>query len=173
MIKTRLEGAKEAWPDKLPGVLWAYRTTVRTPTSETPFKMAFGTDAVIHVEVRESRRRRACYDEQSNNEGLKLALDCLPEVRDDAAQRMALYQERITRYYNQRVKLKHFNPRDMVLRKVSRATKDLNEGKLGPNWEGPYKVIRYSRRGSYYLEDTNGKPLPHPWNAEYLKKYYQ
>ena len=57
------------------------------------------------------------------------------------------------RYYNQRVKLKQFNPRDMVLRKVSQATKDLNNGKLGPNWEGPYKVIRYSRRGSYYLED--------------------
>ena len=43
------------------------------------------------------------------------------------------------RYYNQRVKLKRFNPKDMVLRKVSQATKDPNEGKLGPNWEGPYK----------------------------------
>ena len=85
---------------------------------------------------------------------------------------MALYQERMMRYYNQRVKLKRFNPRDMVLRKISQATKDLNEGKLGPNWEGPYKVIRYSRRGSYYLEDTKGKPLSRPWNAEHLKKYY-
>ena len=86
---------------------------------------------------------------------------------------MALYQERMTRYYNQRVKLKRFNLGDMVLRKVSQATKDPNERKLGPNWEGPYKVIRHSRRGSYYLEDTKGKPLPRPWNAEHLKKYYQ
>ena len=31
IIKTRLEGAKGIWPDELPGVLWVYRTTVRTP----------------------------------------------------------------------------------------------------------------------------------------------
>ena len=79
----------------------------------------------------------------------------------------------MTRYYNQRVKLKHFNLGDMVLRKVSQATKDPNERKLGPNLEGPYKVVRHSRRGSYYLEDTKGKPLPRPWNAEHLKKYCQ
>ena len=37
IIKTRLEGAKGIWPDKLPSVLWAYRTTARTPTRETLF----------------------------------------------------------------------------------------------------------------------------------------
>ena len=34
--KTRLEGAKGIWPDELPSVLWAYRTTARTSTGETP-----------------------------------------------------------------------------------------------------------------------------------------
>ena len=37
IIKTRLEGAKGILPDELPSVLWAYRTTARTPTGETPF----------------------------------------------------------------------------------------------------------------------------------------
>ena len=32
IIKTRLDEAKGAWPEELPSVLWAYRTTVRTPT---------------------------------------------------------------------------------------------------------------------------------------------
>ena len=58
---------------------------VRTPTGKTPFKLAFGTKAVSPVEVGVSSIRRTCYDEHSNDEGLKLALDCLPEVRDDAA----------------------------------------------------------------------------------------
>ena len=102
LIKTRLEGEKGAWLEELPGVLWAYRTTVRTPTGETPFKMAFGTEAVVPMEVGMSSLIRASYDEQSNDDGRKLALDCLLEVRDDAAQRMALYQERMRRYYNQR-----------------------------------------------------------------------
>ena len=37
IIKTQLEGANGIWPDELPSILWAYRTTIRTPTGETPF----------------------------------------------------------------------------------------------------------------------------------------
>ena len=65
--------------------------TVRTLTGETPFKMVFGTEAIIPVEVGVSSLRRTRYGEHSNDEGLKLALDCLPEIRDDATRRMALY----------------------------------------------------------------------------------
>ena len=59
--------------------------TVRTPTGKTPFKMAFRTEAVVPVEISVASIRRAWYDEHSNDEGLKLALNCLHEVRDDAA----------------------------------------------------------------------------------------
>ena len=37
LIKTQLEGTKGLWPEELPSILWAYRTTVRIPTGETPF----------------------------------------------------------------------------------------------------------------------------------------
>ncbi|GFY84700.1 hypothetical protein Acr_03g0014740 [Actinidia rufa] len=39
------------------------------------------------------------------------------------------------------------------------------------NMEGPYKVIKVSRPGTCWLEDLNGKALPHPWNAEHLKSW--
>ena len=51
IIKTRLKGAKEAWPKELQNVLWAYRTTTKVPTRETPFRLTFGIEAVISVEV--------------------------------------------------------------------------------------------------------------------------
>ena len=51
IIKTRLKGVKGIWPDELPSVLWAYRTTARTPTGETLFQLAYRTDAVIPTEV--------------------------------------------------------------------------------------------------------------------------
>ena len=76
-------------------------------------------------------------------------------------------------YYNRGVKLRRLEIGDLVLRKVSIATKYPNQGKLGPTWEGPYRVIHYSRRGSYHLETLNGQKLPRPWNIENLKKYYQ
>ena len=76
-------------------------------------------------------------------------------------------------YYNRRVKLKRLEIGDLVLRKVSIAMKDPNQGKLGLTWEGPYRVVHYSRRGSYHLETLDGQKLPRPWNIKNLKKYYQ
>ena len=51
-IKTRLKKAKGTWADELYHVLWAYRTTQRLPTGETPFALAFGTEAVIPIELK-------------------------------------------------------------------------------------------------------------------------
>uniref|UniRef100_A0A2N9H429 Reverse transcriptase domain-containing protein n=1 Tax=Fagus sylvatica TaxID=28930 RepID=A0A2N9H429_FAGSY len=171
-IKTRLEGAKSKWVEELPSVLWAYRTTVRIPTKETPFKLTFGTEAIILVEIGLTTLRTTFHKEEENEGQLHLNLDLLDETREKAAQRIALYQGKMARYYNTKVKLRRFEVGDWVLRKVTQATKDPSQGKLGPNWEGPYKIIQYYRRGTYHLEDRHGKKLPHPWNAEHLKKYY-
>uniref|UniRef100_A0A2N9EWT7 Reverse transcriptase RNase H-like domain-containing protein n=1 Tax=Fagus sylvatica TaxID=28930 RepID=A0A2N9EWT7_FAGSY len=171
-IKTRLEGAKSMWVEELPSVLWAYRTTVRTPTKETPFKLTFGTEAVIPVEIGLTTLRTTFHKEEENEGQLHLNLDLLDETREKAARRIALFQGKMARYYNTKVKLRRFEVGDWVLRKVTQEPKDPSQGKLGPNLEGPYKIIQYYRRGTYHLEDHHGKKLPHPWNAEHLKKYY-
>ena len=68
IIKTCLEGIKGVWPDELPGVLWAYRTTVRTPTGETPFKLAYGSETVIPAEVHMANHRVTMYQDKDNEE---------------------------------------------------------------------------------------------------------
>ena len=50
-LKKKLECLKGAWVDKLPMVLWAYRTTPKEAMGETPFSFVFGTEAVIPAEV--------------------------------------------------------------------------------------------------------------------------
>ena len=173
IIKTKLDDAKGTWPEELPNVLWAYRTTTRTPTGEIPFRLTYGTEVVIPVEVGVTSTKRAAFSKEGNDEKLRLNLDCLDEVKDKASSRMAKYQQKMAEYYNKRVKLRHLNIRDLVLRKVSAATKDPSQGKLRPMWEGPYRVVHYSRRGSYHLETLDGQKLPHPWNIENLKKFHQ
>uniref|UniRef100_A0A2N9G447 Integrase catalytic domain-containing protein n=1 Tax=Fagus sylvatica TaxID=28930 RepID=A0A2N9G447_FAGSY len=172
MIKTRLEGAKGLWPEELPNILWAYRTTARTPTGETPFRLTYGTEAVIPVEIGLTTWRTNNYDEESNDDQLRSNLDLVDEVRDQAEARTRVYQQRMARYYDRRVKHREFKVGDLVLRKVTLATKDPAQGKLGPTWEGPYRVVKFHRRGTYHLEKLDGDALPHPWNAEHLKKYY-
>uniref|UniRef100_A0A2N9FJ88 Uncharacterized protein n=1 Tax=Fagus sylvatica TaxID=28930 RepID=A0A2N9FJ88_FAGSY len=100
LIKTRLEGAKGLWPEELPSILWAYRTTVRIPTGETPFRMTFGSEAVVPVEIGLTTFRTSTHDEQENEEQLRLNLDLIDEVRETAETRVKRYQERMARHYN-------------------------------------------------------------------------
>ena len=173
IIKTKLDEAKGAWPDELPNVLWVYRTTTRTPTGETPFRLTYGTEAVIPVEVEVTNTRRTTFSKEENDDKLRVNLDYLDEVKDKASSRMTEYQWKMAEYYNKRVKLRQLDIGDLVLRKVTMTTKDPTQGKLGPTWEGPYRVVYYSRRGSYHLETLDGRRLPRPWNIKHLKKYHQ
>ena len=89
IIKTWLEGAKGIWLDELPSVLWAYQTTVRTPTGKTPFRLTYGVDAVIPVEVGLTTYRVQNYMEDENEEAMCLKLDLVDEARATAEQRLA------------------------------------------------------------------------------------
>ena len=40
-------------------------------------------------------------------------------------------------------------------------------------YAGSYKIVKYSRKGTCYLESLNGKQLPHPWRVEHFKRYYR
>ena len=173
IIKIRLEGAKGVWPDELPGVLWAYRTTVKTPIGETPFKLAYGSEAVITAELHMANQRVMKYQDEDNEEQLCLNLDLIDEVRMDAEQRTARYKNLMAKQYDVMVKPRRFNIGDLVLKMVFLATRNPAHGKLGPNWEGPYRVINYKRQGSYYLETLDRRKLEHPWNVEHLRRYYQ
>ena len=50
-LKTKLEVLKGKWVEYLSELLWAYRTTRKSATQETPFALAFGTEAVAPVEI--------------------------------------------------------------------------------------------------------------------------
>ncbi|XP_075658871.1 uncharacterized protein LOC142628711 [Castanea sativa] len=140
MIKTRLEGLKGIWLDELPSVLWAYKTTARTPTGETPFHLAFRSEAVIQAEVGLASYRIAHPNERKNEEGIRVQLDLLDEVRATVEQWMTRHQDLMAKHFNTKAKPWHFNIGDLILRKVMTATRDPIWGKLGPNWEGPYKI---------------------------------
>ena len=108
------------------------------PNRKTPFRVTYGAEAVISVEVGVTSVRRETFNEECNDDELRLNLDCLDEVRDKASSKMAKYQLKMAEYYNKRVKLRRLDIGDLVLRKITTATKDLTQGKLGPTWEGPY-----------------------------------
>ena len=91
IIKTQLEGAKGIWPNELPSILWANRTTARTPTRETPFRLTYGANAVIPAEVGLTSYRVQNYMEDKNEAAMCLQLDLVDEDRATAEKRLAQY----------------------------------------------------------------------------------
>ncbi|KAL2228349.1 UNVERIFIED_CONTAM: Gag-Pol polyprotein [Sesamum indicum] len=82
-LKTRLEN-KGSWVDELHGVLWAYRTTPRPATGETPFCLVYGTEAIIPAEIGEESQRVALYDPEVNQGERSFNLTVIKKKRDAA-----------------------------------------------------------------------------------------
>lgn len=171
-MKKRLDDAKGRWTEELYNVLWAYRTTPRTATGETPFKLAYGTEALIPLDVGVGADRIATYDLFPNIEGLKTNMDLLDEVREEAVNKISKYQAQVSKYFSKRVHEKTFEIGDLVLRKTA-ALAPSQTGKLMLNWEGPYKIIGKPRIGTYKLSKTDGTVVKNTWHASSLRKYYQ
>ena len=170
-IKKRLGSAKGNWVDELPSVLWSYRTTPRSSTGETPFSLVYGTEAVIPPELSARSLRITSFEEHATNDGIRQNLDLLEEKREEAHLRQATYKSKTESYYNRRVRGRAFKVGDWVLRRndASHAEKG---GKLGPTWEGPYKVVENHLNGAYTLEAADGRPIPRTWNVAHLRKFH-
>ena len=151
-LKTKLEDLKGKWVEYLPEVLWAYRTTQKSATRETPFALAFGTEVVAPVKVVIKSPRIELASVEHNEEALRLNLDLLDEKREQVLRRTEDYQRKTARYYNKKVKPRSYMPGDLVLKKFLSARKNPAHGKLGPNWEGPYIVSQVVRLGNYELQ---------------------
>ena len=76
----------------------------------------YGTEAVLPVEVAIPSLRVTNYQQEVNDDSLLARLDLLPEMREEAATKLSIYQDRITRYYNRRVKHRPLKVGDLVLR---------------------------------------------------------
>lgn len=103
-FKRRIGRAKGVWLDLLPQILWAYRTTPNTSTKETSFSLAYGSEALLPIELKTLTHRVDTFNVEENEQQLPLNLDLLEERRENAEIRWAAYQQRVTKYYNQKVK---------------------------------------------------------------------
>ena len=139
-LKKRLDDAKGLWVEELPSTLWAIRTTAHSGTRDTPFNLAFGTDAVILVEIEINTLRVSHYDSQQNEVNIRANLDLLKEMREDASIKAAARQRSVAQHFNKQVKARLFEEGDLVLRNCQASRPVGEQRKLSPTWEGPYLV---------------------------------
>ncbi|XP_028065914.1 uncharacterized protein LOC114268880 [Camellia sinensis] len=145
----------------------------RRSTGDTPYPLTYGLEAVIPLEVGLSTLRSELFESTSNKEAIAQALDMAKGRREAALIRLVANQQQLIKSFNQKVFPRQFTLGELVLRKVMDHKRVPGEGKLRPNWEGPYKVTVVTGNRAYYLEDLKGRAIPRPWNVANLKKYYQ
>ena len=139
---------------------------------ETPFSFTYGAEAVIPAKVNLCSARVSGFISVENSELMLKQLNLLEECLESATIQLTKYQQKLIRRYNRDVRRREFGAGDLVLQKVVRNTWDISAGKFAPTWEGPYRVTAIAGAGAYYLEDLDERPLPRPWNAHNLKKFY-
>ncbi|XP_074351489.1 uncharacterized protein LOC141690599 [Apium graveolens] len=112
-IEKRLRESKGKWPEELLNVLWAYITSPRTSTGETPFKLAYKTEAMLPIEVGSPSHRAINFDEVANEEGLRTNIELIDEVRDQAVERMEKYKEKTKEHFSKKSRVKNFQVGDL------------------------------------------------------------
>ena len=95
-LKTRLEKAKGLWEKELLTLLWAYQTTPRATTRETPFSLTYGFEAVVPTELELPTYWVENYNDWENGEALRGGLDLVEEKKENAYLIMAAYKERVS-----------------------------------------------------------------------------
>ena len=134
--------------------------------------MTYGVEAVIPLETGFPITRTSSFNPKDNDEQLTRNLDLIEEKRENAMVQLAYYQQKLKQGYDANVKLRPLAPGDLVLRKVVGVAKNPAWGKLGPNWEGLYRITSKAGIGAYFLKDLDEQVVPRPWNVHNLKRYY-
>ena len=109
------------WHEMLPFALHGYRTSVRTSTGETPYSLVYGMEVVLPVEVEIPSLRVLLDVKLDEAEWIRTRfneLSLIEEKRLAAVCHGKLYQRRMKRAFDQKVRPRNYQTGDLVLKRI-------------------------------------------------------
>jgi len=110
------------WHEMLPFALHAYRTAVRTSTGTTPYSLVYDMEAVMSLEVEIPSLRVLMDSELEEAECAKVRYEQLNLIGEKMIAAICyhqLYQKRMAKAYDKKVRPRLFQEGDLVLKKIS------------------------------------------------------
>ncbi|XP_068328282.1 uncharacterized protein [Pyrus communis] len=107
-LKKTLLDKMAKWPDEVSSVLWAYRTTKKQATGETPFSLVYGYKVIIPSKALMPSITTVLPNFKQNEKKMATNLDLAEEEREKVITRIAAYQQQLLSNYNKREKIRQF-----------------------------------------------------------------
>ncbi|GJV54175.1 reverse transcriptase domain-containing protein [Tanacetum coccineum] len=139
------------WSKKLNDALWAFRTSYKTPTSCTPFRLVYGKTCHLPVEIEYKVHlalKQCNIDLMLARKSNLMQRNELAELRDGAYKNTRIYKEQPNKWHDSRLRgNRDFKVSDKVLLYNSRLK--MYPGKLKSKWSGlniikrvyPYEAV--------------------------------
>ncbi|XP_019226103.1 PREDICTED: uncharacterized protein LOC109207612 [Nicotiana attenuata] len=162
------------WHEKLPFAILGYRTTIRTSVGAMPYLLVYGTEAVIPAEVEIPSLRIIVEAGIEDTEWVKYRLEQLSLIDEKRLAAVCfgqLYQQRMARAYNKKVRPRKFEVGQLVLKCIFPHQEEA-KGKFAPNWQGPYLIKKVLSKRALHLTYIEGKVTDISINANPVKRYY-
>nr|GFB37811.1 reverse transcriptase domain-containing protein [Tanacetum cinerariifolium] len=163
---------RASWSDKLDDALWAFRTTYKTLTGSTPYKLVYGKACHLPVELEHKAYwalKHANFDLETAGDHRKVQINKLNELRDQAYENSLIYNEKTKRIHESKIKNRVFNIGDRVLLFNSRLK--IFSSKLKSRWSGPFTISQVYSYSTVELSQPDGPNFK--VNGHRLKNYFR
>ncbi|KAL0295506.1 UNVERIFIED_CONTAM: hypothetical protein Sangu_2507700 [Sesamum angustifolium] len=175
LLKKVVAKSKRDWHERIGEALWAYRTTVRTPTQATPYALVYGVEAVLPLEQQIPSLRIAIQKGLTEEENARIRLEeleALDEKRLKHNKGSSVTKPDCLGRSIKRCVCILFQVDDLVLAvRKPIITTHRTGNKFLPKWDGPYVVKEAYTNGAYKLVAEDGLRIG-PINGKFLKRYY-
>ena len=95
----------------------------------------------------------------------------LDEKRLKALNHIQVYQRRLRKAFDKKVRTRDLKLGDLVLEEIQALVQDANR-KFKQNWASPYIIKQIYFGGAVRLMDLDANPITEPTNMDQLKNYH-
>ncbi|GJZ18752.1 reverse transcriptase domain-containing protein [Tanacetum coccineum] len=109
---------RASWSNKLDNALWAFRTVFKTPIGFTPYKLVYGKDCHLPIELEHKAYwalKHCNFVLKTAGDHRKVQMNELNELQDQAYENSLIYKEKMKKIHDSKIKNRVFNVGDRVL----------------------------------------------------------